>query len=787
MADEENLPPEPPRDGDLDTGGTPQSTQGSTPGSTGGRRRGNAPRGRPQPINLEVARDPNILANPGWQNERGTWMYSTVRRYVEWTHLTRMFVPSANAERMSKQRYGIWREVSHQIFGERCKEVWDFLWGAPREFDRGHMLMWLCQMVYAEVILGVDIDWSTIPRTSADLRAARRLAVIPSAVLGRNAGRPIPLAWQTPMNPPTVRSYFDFLAGPNHQIVGTPPPADSNILPGLPVEPPSRRQRVHMTPHHEPWLVCPPSSPVDTEMVPAEPTPPLVVADNDVVEALRAELAKCKLDHERGLEMVRREHGREVEGLKAEIAMLTNLELSRIEAPDMPQEGGANDGQGQEPSTTTDLEAMRVDYDRVVRRNRMLEDGYMGMVTATIMYATRERALMDELTHYRDNGEQWPDRRLLFTSWPPLDFMYPESLPVDEANYPSIAWTKRPEDEFQWDTAVSSRIVVPPAKPALLWPCVPDWIKDGSTCAICSNPWGPEGAWIIGSCGHMVHPNCLLPHMMQTRRCPSCKAPLHRRLYEQFGVQWGMPPDFEYTAVHGVPKAEYGDPPAYSWRARMYVKDLRGYPTKFTKEMYTRVAHEFYPGSSPQAVGLRAFLYRVVGGHAGENGEYVEGPHPQGYIYDSNGNVTVGVLPREPVPGEETTWDVEHVLDTTSYENDPARQEAITKEASFNEMEVQTRMNEWKYVNGLMDLRDGASSPTMQDIIRHSSPARGLQIGDRARTRAQAARENEAQELWALQESLRDARRQTLLARNRDGASSSRGPPIALDSDSEPD
>src|SRR5665213_3516984 len=743
MADEENLPPEPPRDGDLDTGGTPQSTQGSTPGSTGGRRRGNAPRSRPQPINLEVARDPNILANPGWQNERGTWMYSTVRRYVEWTHLTRMFVPSANDERMSKQRYGIWREVSHQIFGERCKEVWDFLWGAPREFDCGHMLMWLCQMVYAEVILGVDIDWSTIPRTSADLRAARRLAVIPSAVLGRNAGRPIPLAWQTPMNPPTVRSYFDFLAGPNHQIVGTPPPADSNILPGLPVEPPSRRQRVHMTPHHEPWLVCPPSSPVDTGMVPAEPTPPLVVADNDVVEALRAELAKCKLDHERGLEMVRREHGREVEGLKAEIAMLTNLEMSRIEAPDMPQEGGANDGQGQEPSTTTELEAMRVDYDRVVRRNWMLEDGYMGMVTATIMYATRERALMDELTHYRDNGEQWPDRRLLFTSWPPLDFMYPESLPVDEDNYPSIAWTKRPEDEFQWDTAVSSRIVVPPAKPALLWSCVPDWIKDGSTCAICSNPWGPEGAWIIGSCGHMVHPNCLLLHMMQTRRCPSCKAPLHRRLYEQFGVQWGMPPDFEYTTVHGVPKAEYGDRPAYSWRARMYVKDLRGYPTKFTKEMYTRVAHEFYPGSSPQAVGLRAFLYRVVGGHAGENGEYVEGPHPQGYIYDSNGNVTVGVLPREPVPGEETTWDVEHVLDTTSYENDPARQEAITKEASFNEMEVQTRMNEWKYVNGLVDLRDGASSPTMQDIIRHSSPARGLQIGDRACTRTQAAREND--------------------------------------------
>ena len=162
------------------------------------------------------------------------------------------------------------------------------------------------------------------------------------------------------------------------------------------------------------------------------PTPPLVVADNDVVETLRAELAKCKLDHEQELEMVRRAHAKEVQGLKAEIARLTNLELARADAPQLPQAMSGSNGQGREPSPTTNLEAMRVDYDRVIRRNRLLEDDYMGMVTATIMYATRERALMDELTHYRDHGEQWPERRLLFTLWPPLDFMYPENLPVDD-------------------------------------------------------------------------------------------------------------------------------------------------------------------------------------------------------------------------------------------------------------------------------------------------------------------------------------------------------------------
>ena len=149
---------------------------------------------------------------------------------------------------MSKQCYALWREVNHHIFGDRCKEVWDFLWGAPRDFERGHLLMWLCQMVYAEVILGVDIDWSTISRTSAELRTARRVSVIPSAVLGRNAGHLIPLAWQAIINPPAAPNFIDFLAAPNQLHGGNqlshPMSRDiSNTMVGMPVEPPSRQQR----------------------------------------------------------------------------------------------------------------------------------------------------------------------------------------------------------------------------------------------------------------------------------------------------------------------------------------------------------------------------------------------------------------------------------------------------------------------------------------------------------------------------------------------------------------
>ena len=37
-----------------------------------------------------------------------------------------------------------------------------------------------------------------------------------------------------------------------------------------------------------------------------------------------------------------------------------------------------------------------------------------------------------------------------------------------------------------------SRIVIPPATLALLWPYVLAWIKDGSFCGICGKHWDPK-------------------------------------------------------------------------------------------------------------------------------------------------------------------------------------------------------------------------------------------------------------------------------------------------------
>lgn len=62
-------------------------------------------------------------------------------------------------------------------------------------------------------------------------------------------------------------------------------------------------------------MVCPTSWPVNVETTSEVPTTPLVVADNNMVEALRVELAKCKSYHKVGVDMLgTRKQGPRVEG-----------------------------------------------------------------------------------------------------------------------------------------------------------------------------------------------------------------------------------------------------------------------------------------------------------------------------------------------------------------------------------------------------------------------------------------------------------------------------------------
>lgn len=84
----------------------------------------------------------------------------------------------------------------------------------------------------------------------------------------------------------------------------------------------------------------------------------------------------------------------EVQGLRAWIEELTNNASANTYQQGsknrvmIERAGGNPGGMGR---------VFMVEYARVIRRNRMLEEDYMGMVTTTLMYSMRERMLMNKL------------------------------------------------------------------------------------------------------------------------------------------------------------------------------------------------------------------------------------------------------------------------------------------------------------------------------------------------------------------------------------------------------
>ena len=77
---------------------------------------------------------------------------------------------------------------------------------------------------------------------------------------------------------------------------------------------------------------------------------------------------------------------------------MVNSEQQGLPNGDKIEGAGENSkGQGQAPSTN--METIKVNYAKVIRKNQMLKDDYTSMVTFTLMYAIRERVLMDKASN----------------------------------------------------------------------------------------------------------------------------------------------------------------------------------------------------------------------------------------------------------------------------------------------------------------------------------------------------------------------------------------------------
>ena len=165
------------------------------------------------------------------------------------------------------------------------------------------------------------------------------------------------------------------------------------------------------------------------------------------------------------------------------------------------------------------------------------------MMLGTVLSAARAKQYEAESSEI---ASEWTSnhrlRALLLTSWPTAECMYPTNWDdVDPSVFKangSIDWMRVAEPDHHWniDEKVGGTDDVHKT-----WRYANDMTQDGSKCAICQSPWGPEGCYTLGTCGHSYHPQCLIEDMIRKRTCTVCKSPYHARLYLQFGLKDFMP------------------------------------------------------------------------------------------------------------------------------------------------------------------------------------------------------------------------------------------------------
>jgi len=131
----------------------------------------------------------------------------------------------------------------------------------------------------------------------------------------------------------------------------------------------------------------------------------------------------------------------------------------------------------------------------------------------------------------------------------------------------SIDWVTHLEFDWEYVTIMSGKIG------ELLWPTPQPFMQNGELCLICYSPFGPKGAWILNTCQHMYHPQCLITLMVARRRCPQCRALFHWRLYEQLSLRMIMSQHWEYNMFDTPNRPQAWDVDLESWHACYFMEE----------------------------------------------------------------------------------------------------------------------------------------------------------------------------------------------------------------------
>lgn len=136
------------------------------------------PKGKPQDFQWDIYNNLDILAKPGWEEQRTPWTALIATRYVNWVHVDRAFWPRDLHERNCVNASAKWTQISNIPIKWRMLSVLRAISDDPK-YAKHNIPLCIVAMVYAESVLKVQVDWSSLPSYVRQAYLVRRPKEIP--------------------------------------------------------------------------------------------------------------------------------------------------------------------------------------------------------------------------------------------------------------------------------------------------------------------------------------------------------------------------------------------------------------------------------------------------------------------------------------------------------------------------------------------------------------------------------------------------------------------------------
>lgn len=736
--------------------------------------------GKLQKKRMHVFNNPAKIAFRGWEDEPSPWSLITCEDYIEWCHLSKLFAPHRHLinRRMNKANL---KYCTNEEFKRRALQAHQYLYEV--EFmPRNDCPLYLCRMVYAEVILKKRVDWRSVRKTPKMPKVWILMDMpreqhprFPFAALGpqrNDATEDIPVVesdsstdsdsdgkrTRRPSMTPVARASrqkrqrVKLQQGATTALQLQVHEEQQHINIGLNVVPiehvPSTTPNLNNTPVEDVAMmdVAVHVSATEEEALeprtigvggnPQEQMMEEMRAKDEVIARLQEEIKRLTLECTQKSEIIAKQ-SIEIERLsnKDTIAINDHVnddggshaiesqnnvndainvgnvgtprenvgDVRRLEEPNIdnvisnittclvdssptplvnriarrptvflpPIQVEAQphmDVVGTQDSLSfptsdngMEVEQLRAANEVLRKRIGELSKQYYQWKVACILNVDRARQMAVEFKKIDNEYLSFNTRRDFgLTSWAHIDEMFPSDMPMRDAR--SIDWAK-----LGWDheNAISSHGLRPSEVVASrkLWPTPAPFTQNGDDCSVCLNPFGPEGAYALGTCRCLYHPMCLLGGLLTRRFCAKCRAPFHERLYELFGLTIYMPPSWELNPEN-APQREHanrwGEDLLWSWRASTHQLDKSNISSQIgwenDHEEIVRVCKKLIPGNTTTDVGRRNFFYQVMGGYwDAVRRRFQFGRHPEGLLWNNQGRLVSN-------SGEETDLDIRNAL-----------------------------------------------------------------------------------------------------------------------------